>query len=42
MKDMRKVRSNLPSINNDLMKGSIVIIEDFEIHIRKLPIMEQE
>lgn len=34
--------SNLPSINDDLMNGSIVIIEDFEIRIRKLPIMEQE
>ena len=34
--------SNLPSINEDLMKGSIVIIEDFKIRIRKLPITEQQ
>ncbi|MCL7411108.1 MAG: DUF5615 family PIN-like protein [Methanosarcinaceae archaeon] len=31
--------SNLPRINEDLMIGSIVIIEDFEIRVRKLPII---
>ena len=34
--------SNLQGINEDLMKGSIVIIEDFKIRVRKLPIIEQE
>ncbi|MBE0523875.1 MAG: DUF5615 family PIN-like protein [Methanosarcinales archaeon] len=34
--------SNLHRINEDLMKGSIVIIEDFEIRVRKLPIIEEE
>ncbi|TFH40194.1 MAG: hypothetical protein E4G94_09980 [ANME-2 cluster archaeon] len=34
--------SNLPRINEDLMKGSIVIIEDFEIRVRKLPIIEEQ
>jgi predicted nuclease of predicted toxin-antitoxin system len=34
--------SNLPIIYDDLMEGSIVIIEDFEIRIRKLPILKEE
>jgi len=34
--------SNLPNIKDDLIIGSIVIIEDFKIRVRKLPIMEQE
>ncbi len=30
--------SNLPGIEEELMKGAIVIIEDAEIRIRELPI----